>query len=131
MTSQQQFFGPVHQVAGGDIINTANEMLWHRDSEELVDEKVRCQRKLLEARTKIFFNIPVAWLVLGVIGLIWIVNTGPLFSVDHAKLLFWFIVSGVAAPGFFVSRMLRSEGVVVHYYRTRLQLIKLILRDRA
>src|SRR5690554_13508 len=105
-------------------------MLWHCSTEELQVERARCKRKLREARKNIFINTPVFWCAAGAGLLLTMATSGFAFRPENSYYLLAAIIGGVVIPGYWSQRVAAREGVIVHHYRTRLQLIDLILRDR-
>lgn len=135
MEETPQIGGSGHRFAVRDYyenVEISEERLWHLPDEELAAEDVRCQAKLTQARRNIRPLKLTLWLLAGIIGI---------------GLLMTFSVTQQGWPGFLFAivwvigmlfvplrRFLQNaefEGVVIKHYINRLQLIRLIKRDRA
>ncbi|HBP5712235.1 TPA: hypothetical protein L6B33_24120 [Pseudomonas aeruginosa] len=127
--------GNGHRVALRDYyenVEISEERLWHLSDEALAVEKVRCEGKLAQARKNIRPPGLALWLISGVIGV------GLLFTFSITQKswlgLLSFIAWTIGAIFFPLRKFMRNaefERMVIKHYLDRLQLIRLIQRDRA
>lgn len=127
----QEFYGPVDQVAGRDIVNQSEATLWHCETSELRPELKRCRGKLWQARLNLFLNVPAVWMIAGLLVGVWLLSSGQLFKQDGQILMLGWAVGGVVIPSLWLAQIRNSEGHAISFYRGRISIIKLILRDRA
>ena len=128
--SDQYFDGPVGQVAAGDIINVGQQDLWQCDSEVLQRELRRCRQKLAAMRVALLWSFPnlgmfLSSLVGGLLMLWTTVYRGPNIPL---------MVGWIVAICFFAWRLdllRKSKGKMIAYYRARIEVLDLILQDRA
>lgn len=126
----QDFHGSVGQVAGGDIVNNGEDMLWHCSTEELIAERQRCRCRLSEARRNVYFSLPVKLLMLGIFCAVVLLNVGLLFKPEYSLLLWGLLGGGLVLPMWLLNGVRGKEGPVIAFYLQRLGIIDLILRDR-
>lgn len=130
-----QIEGAGHRFALRDYyenVEIADARLWHLSDEELAAEKVRCEGKLAQAKKNMTPLGPSLWLLVGAIGVV------PLALVSRQQ-FGWFGLIGallwlfgmVAFPLRRFMAVADFERRVVKHYQDRLQLIRLIQRDRA
>lgn len=129
--SDQEFNGPVDQVAGRDIINMASQMLWDCDTHDLKVEFKRCQRKLWQMRRDLFLNVPLVWFVAGMLGSVWLVLSGVWFNMVGQIWMFAWLVGAMMLPSLLLARIRQRKGKMVAFYRDRIEIIDTILQDRS
>lgn len=127
----QEFYGTVDQVAGRDIVNQSETMLWHCETSELRSELKRCRGKLWQARLNLFLNVPAVWMAAGLLVGVWLLSSGQLFRQDGQILMWSWAVGGVVIPSLWLAQIRSNEGQAISIYQGRISIIKFILRDRA
>lgn len=129
--SDQEFNGPVDQVAGRDIINMASQMLWDCDTPDLKAEFKRCHRKLWQMRRDLFLNVPFVWFFAGMLGSVWLVLSGTWFDIAGQIWMFAWLVGAMMLPSLLLARIRQRKGKMVAFYRDRIEIIDTILQDRS
>jgi hypothetical protein len=127
----QEFHGPVEQVAGRDIINAAEEKLWHCQTDDLIFERARCAKKLWASRIRFVINIPLLWMLGGLALMIWGLLSGRVSIVAPDWTLWGIAFGGIIFPSYWLQATRRKEAQAIAIYRERIDLIDFILQDRA
>lgn len=113
-------------------VEISEERLWHLSDEALAAEKVRCEAKLAQAKSNMRPPRLTLWLVAGIVG---VGVIGPFSASQFGWPGFLFAVAWIIGMVFIpLRKFLESadfERLVVKHYQDRLQLIRLIQRDRA
>lgn len=124
------------QMAGRDIVNTNSQMLWHESAQDLRVEKKRCKNKLMSNRLALLgWSIPpFLALVLNVLfaasQLLKGINKQPTIFQDNVYLYaIILIVMAIALSA--LGYLKKSRGKMIGFYRERLDIIDIILRDRS
>lgn len=127
--------GSGHRFALRDYyenVEISEERLWHLPNEDLATEGARCQVKLAQARKNIRPLGLTLWLITGIIGIGLLVTFSVTQQGWHG---FLFAIAWVIGMLFIPLRKFLQnsefEGMVIKHYINRLQLIRLIQRDRA
>ena len=127
--SDQYFEGPVGQVAAGDIINVGRQDLWHFSSEVLRRELDRCQRKLWSMRIALFWSLPFIGMMTITLGGFALVLWVTFYRTPNYLLTVGWVTI-VACFAWRLDLLRKSKGKMIAYYRTRIEVLDLILQDR-
>lgn len=131
----QEFNGPVEQVAGRDIHNYGGGSgggggtLWDNTTEELLQERLRCQAKLRGAWFRQYLNVPAIWTLCGLMLMLWMLLSGRALSVN-VWVLWGTAFAGIVAPSFWLQSVQRRERHALSFYRQRIAMIDFIVADR-
>lgn len=126
----QNFHSQVDQVAGRDIINEASHMLWDCEIQDLKREFRRCKAKLWEMRRNMFLNVPFFWFIAGMLGSVWLLQSGIWFKIAGQLWMFAWMAGAMMIPSLWLATIRQRKGKMIAYYRQRLEIIDTILQDR-
>lgn len=129
--STQDFHSAVGQVAGRDIINEASQMLWDCETTELQREYKRCRSKLWQAKRDLYINVPFFWALLGLISAVWLLVSGAILKSTNQPWFFPWLFAALIVPGIWHGRIKKKKAKMIGYYHERIEIIDLILQDRA
>lgn len=129
--STQDFHSPVGQVAGRDIINEASQMLWDCETAELQIEYKRCRSKLWRAKRDLYMNVPFFWSLLGLASAVWLLFSGTILKFTSESWFFPWLIGALVVPGIWHGSIKKKKAKMIGYYHERIEIIDLILQDRA
>lgn len=113
-------------------VEISEERLWHLSDEALNAEQVRCEAKLTQAKKNMRPPRLTLWLIVGIVG---VGVIGPLSAKQLGWVGYLFAITWIIGMVFVPMRKFLQttdfERLVVKHYQDRLQLIRLIQRDRA
>jgi hypothetical protein len=137
---EQQFNGPVDQVAGGDINNYGRATWAQRSTEDLHYYRKRYRSLLWAARRRLIFNYPNLVMAITVPGL----AAYALFMLTQMGLngpgsndgqlppwaMFGFILLGIGLPLHLSLRIRNREGAIIFDCNVNLRAIDIVLNHR-
>lgn len=127
---RQEFHGSVDQVAGRDIINQVDDAgWWSRSTPELVAALERTRAKLWRVRCELILNVPLAWLLLSALALVWMLLHGVWFSLPPLAMLGYLAVAELL-PMFWLARIMDRRGKMVRFYKIQINNIDTVLQAR-
>lgn len=137
--SEQRFYGPVSQVAAGNIHNhleLPEGQYWNMSEAELQMELERCLSNHDQARAKLFPWRLLVYVLIGAAGAFALILAPRVVDVPIWLAPVWIIGWSLWLRTFGASRLSEAsdaadfERLVMHHYKERIIRIRLVQRDK-